>query len=217
MKKLSPGDLYQFLKKRFVNASFIEKLKIVYRPFICPFHDLLENIIVKDKVFDIGCGSGQFALLIAEFSQAQKVKGIDLLPSVIKNADQLLKPYSDKINFEFELYDGKQIPADIIDYNKIFMIDVFHHIPKLQQKEFLNQLSKKLKKDTYFIFKDIDRSHPLAFMNKIHDFIFAGEIGNEISCKKFGELAEEVGFEVKNLQKKRMFFYPHFTYVLLKK
>jgi 2-polyprenyl-3-methyl-5-hydroxy-6-metoxy-1,4-benzoquinol methylase len=62
---INQKTLVDFLKNQNPNAKFLDKLKIVYRPYIWPLNELLNEIPKNKSVFDIGCGSGQFALLIA--------------------------------------------------------------------------------------------------------------------------------------------------------
>lgn len=57
---ISQTSILKYLKTKSNNLGFIDKLKVVYRPLICPFDKLLNYIENNDSVFDIGCGSGQF-------------------------------------------------------------------------------------------------------------------------------------------------------------
>ncbi len=209
-------SLVQFLSNKSKNDSFIQRLKIAYRPLICPFVELIEHAQSAKSVFDIGCGAGQFCLLIAEFTPVTKISGIEIKEELIKEASILLKPYEDKKEISFHTFDGKSLPNEISQYDLLFMIDVFHHIPITSQKSFLKAVYDKMKPGATFILKDIDAASPLVFMNKLHDLLFAGEIGKEYSNEKMGKLVQDIGFTVIANSKKRMWWYPHFTYVLRK-
>lgn len=216
IKKIETKILVSFLKAKDPDAKFIDKLKIVYRPYICPFDDLLMEIKSGKSVFDVGCGSGQFALLMAEFCKPSKIKGVEISEELIRNARELLKNYSSSIQIQFEKYKGDDIPADIAQYDYITMVDVGHHIPKKLQKDFFAQLYAKMGKGSVFIYKDIDASSPLVFANKMHDLVFAREIGNELSFSKTLDIFKNIGFSIEQTSKKTMFCYPHFTIIAKK-
>ena len=208
--------LVDFLKNQNPNAKFLDKLKIVYRPYICPFNELLNEIPKNKSVFDIGCGSGQFALLIAEYCSPVKIKGIEISDELVKNANSLLKPYSTNIEISFEKFSGDDIPKDIADYEIVTMIDVGHHVPKKLQVDFFKQLYQKMKPGSTLIYKDINADSPLVYANKFHDLLLASQIGNEMSLKTTLNLFNTIGFEIIKNSSQRMFWYPHFTIITKK-
>lgn len=67
------------------------------------------------------------------------------------------------------------------------------------------------------IMKDIDASSPLVIASKLHDLVFAGEVGHERSRKQLKQMVEAAGFEVVGERSRRMLWYPHFTLECLKK
>ena len=42
-------EIIKFLTSTTVNAGFVDKLKIKYRPIICPFNDLINYSIITHK------------------------------------------------------------------------------------------------------------------------------------------------------------------------
>ncbi len=216
MGKIKPVQLVNFLKSQPTNARFIDKLKIAYRPYICPFHELLQEINQDSRVFDIGCGSGQFALLVAEFVGPKSIAGIEISEELVGNAHELLKAYSKNIEISFEQYDGKQIPKSIQKSDVIFLIDVLHHINKKDQFSFLQNIFEAIVPGTRVVIKDINKAHLFSPFNKLHDIVLASEIGNELSTKKLEKYIKEIGFSIINSYKKTMFLYPHYTFVLKK-
>ena len=213
---MNKHDLVNFLKSKHVDASLVDRLKIAYRPMICPLDDLLKLIEPHSKVFDIGCGSGQFCLLVAGFTHAVAIGGIEIAAALIKNARQLLGEYSTKKNICFETYDGSHIPDLIADYDLVFMIDVVHHIPRNQMQPFFEQLARKMSKNARLVVKDIDASSFWVFANKLHDLIISGEKGDEWKAAELQGLLERVGFKTVLFTKRRVLWYPHFTLVLQK-
>lgn len=203
-------EIIKFLDSTVVNAGFIDKLKIKYRPFICPFDTLLAYAKDSDSVFDVGCGSGQFCALLGYFTNVKQIKGIEITPRLVDNANQLAAQQKGKAAMTFEVFDGITIPDDILQYDLVYMIDVFHHIPKQSQQAFMKQLFSKMKSGAKLMFKDINASSPLVITNKMHDLVFAKEIGNEISFNAAQQLLKEIGFTVKEAYTRTVFVYPHY-------
>jgi len=209
--ELTPSTLVSFLKKLTVDASFTDRLKIAYRPYICPFHDLLNGIGLGRSIFDFGCGSGQFCLLLAEYSQPTKLRGIEISESLIDNAKTMLAPYTDRVEVDFDVYDGETLPEEIAEYEFVTMIDVFHHLPIPLHAWFFKELYDKMSPGRTLLVKDINGAHPFVLFNKLHDLIFGGEIGHEISPVAMRTLLKEAGFGDFRESKKTMFWYPHYT------
>ena len=213
---ISQTSILKYLKTKSNNLGFIDKLKVVYRPLICPFDKLLNYIENNDSVFDIGCGSGQFCALVAKFKPTKNIMGIEISETLIQNAKNLNQEFISYKNVQFETFNGFEIPNKIKNYSKIFLIDVLHHIPKKNQLDFLKEIYSKMSKESVLILKDIDDESLLVYFNKIHDFIFSGEIGFELKSTVAKKLTEEIGFKIMDSFSKRMFVYPHYFLILRK-
>lgn len=212
VEKITNPAIVNFLKMNFPGAGFVDGLKIKYRSYICPFIQLLSFIRPGDKVGDIGCGSGQFLLLASHFAKPSSVYGIEIQDRLIQNAKALFarQPFT---AHTFETFDGSQLPAKLGDMDVIFLVDVLHHVPKQHQVSFIQKICAIMKPGARFILKDIDRSSPLVLFNKMHDLIFAGEIGHELSMKNAANLLRTNGMNIIEEHKRTMYVYPHYTFV----
>lgn len=213
---MTNSEIIKYLTSKAINAGFIDKLKIKYRPIICPFIELIDFAKTKKSVFDVGCGSGQFCSLIAKYTNVEKIMGIEINSRLIDNAKQVNKEFESYKTLEFSEFDGQIIPEKINQYELIYMIDVFHHIPPEQQHAFMKQLYEKMSPGSTLVFKDIDAGNLLVLFNKIHDLVFAGEIGKETSYKKANDMLREIGFKIENSYTKTVFVYPHFFIICTK-
>jgi 2-polyprenyl-3-methyl-5-hydroxy-6-metoxy-1,4-benzoquinol methylase len=214
---VTTDQLIRFMRGRAANASFIDRLKIVYRPYICPFDDLINELEGQSpRIMDIGCGSGQFCLLLAEFTKAKALKGIEVSQELVNNANTLLSGYKDRIPYDFRFYNGTDLPDDIASYDVIFLVDVLHHVPRKQQEKFIRNIYEKMGKGSVLLLKDIDAGSPLVFFNKMHDLIFAREIGNELSFAAISEMAKQIGFTIESVKTKTLYVYPHYLIKLRK-
>lgn len=213
---INQSTILKYLKTKSTDLSFIDKLKVVYRPLICPFDDLLNYIENDDSVFDIGCGSGQFCALVAKFTPANEIYGIEISETLVQNARIVNQEFNGKKNIQFETFNGSEIPSLIQNYSKIYLIDVLHHVPKENQLEFLREIYSKMSIGSRLILKDIDASSLLLYFNKMHDLVFSREIGNEMKANFAKKVVEEIGFKVLESYTKRMFVYPHYFLILEK-
>ena len=209
-------DLIKHLESTSTKAGLIDKLKIKYRPVICPFDLLLNFTAGKTSAFDIGCGSGQFISVLAKFTDLKKLKGIEISPTLVKNASEINAAFSNEKEINFGAFDGVDLPNDIAEYELVFLIDVLHHVPKKAQLTFIKNIKEKMSSGAILVIKDIDAASPFVFFNKLHDIVFSGEIGNEMSHKNLLAFTEEIGFTVLDSFYKRVFVYPHY-FVIAKK
>jgi len=200
---LSNKDLLRYLKSLDFQAGFLDRVKVYYRPLVCPFVELINLVKEGEKVGDIGCGSGQFGLLLAEFAKPSLVFGIEISERLVNNARQLFEKYA-KTAYEFEVFDGVVFPDRIRDLDVIFLNDVLHHVPKPAQQRFVADLIGKMKSGARLILKDINGGSILVYCNKMHDMLFAGEIGNELPWKKAQSWLEQNNLEILEFTKKRM-------------
>jgi 2-polyprenyl-3-methyl-5-hydroxy-6-metoxy-1,4-benzoquinol methylase len=214
-RNITNKDLLRYLKSLDFRSGFFDRLKVYYRPLICPFSNLINLVNEGEKVGDIGCGSGQFCLLLAEFGKPSSVFGIEISNRLVTNANQLFEKYS-KVPYDFEYFDGTHFPDKINQMDTLFLNDVLHHVPTPLQEQFVSNLIKKMKSGSRIIIKDIDGSSPFVYFNKLHDLIFAGERGNELPFEKTKTLLETSGVVIQQAFKKRMYVYPHYTIIAKK-
>lgn len=210
-QEINNRAIIKFLQKQNFSIGFIDKLKIRYRSLICPFVSLIKLVQPGEKVGDIGCGSGQFLLLLSEFARPFYLFGIEINQRLIDNADQLFS--SSHVDHKFETYDGINFPPALKEMDAVFLIDVLHHVPKQNREFFFKNLSEVLKPGARLILKDINAGSALVYFNKLHDLIFSREIGNEITVTKAVNILRKYGFEIIEESQRRMYVYPHYTII----
>ena len=213
---MSNTDLVNLLKQSIPSGfDLMSRLKVIYRPYLTPFKDLLELIPENASVFDIGCGNGAFLYLIKLLKQPKNIGGIEISDELINNANDLLDAKNANLNMsiKLEVFDGINIP-DLVDFDYVFMIDVLHHIPIPIRHDFFKSLKLAMKKDAILILKDIDAGHRILTMaNKLHDRVISGETGNEVSISVAQQMLLSHGFAIDSMTYKRMLWYPHYTIV----
>lgn len=212
---ISNAAIVGFLKEKFHSAGFIDSLKIKYRSYICPFADLISQVKPGEKVGDIGCGSGQFLLLVSHFAQPSFMYGIEITQRLIDNAKDLFGTLPSQ-QYDFSTFDGSHFPAKLGEMDVLFLIDVIHHVPKNLQENFIKGIAEVMKPGARLVFKDINAASPLVYCNKVHDMIFAREIGNEMSMSRAKNLLQQNGLQIIEENKRTMYVYPHYTLIAKK-
>lgn len=208
--------IIRFLKEKRFTTGIFDSLKIKYRSLICPYISLIKKVNDGEKVGDIGCGSGQLLLLLSEFARPSYLFGVEIRERLIKNA-KILFSQTGWQHYKFEVYDGEHFPNELEEMDTVFLVDVLHHVPRKKQEIFLRNLSEKIRPGGRLILKDIDGASRFAIFNKLHDLVFAREIGNEISLDKACRLLQLNGFEITEQEKRLMYVYPHYTLVAKKR
>lgn len=207
---ISDNELMKFLERTSIHSGFVDKLKIKYRPVICGFGDLLKYADGKRKLFDIGCGSGQFSLVAANFTGVEQIMGIEISETLVSSANALADKYGNGRKFIFQTFNGQEFPEELSEYEVVFLIDVLHHVPKANQYGFLQSIYAKMSPGARLVFKDINAASPLVYFNKLHVTVFSGEIGNEISLATAKEWLAKIGFQIVEESSKTVFVYPHY-------
>lgn len=209
MRHVSSKDLVTFLKSDTdTNQGFLK----VYRPYICPFDDLLVSVPENSQVLDIGCGSGIFLRMLAEYRKPKSLAGIEINQSLLQIASSSLKRSSNGIPIRLETYNGTDLPKWVNQYQYVLLIDVLHHVPQARQEDFLVRLFDLLRPGSTLIIKDIDADDQfLALFNQLHDLVFAREVVHAMGAKSLVNRLQKMGFQTSGISKRRMFVYSHYT------
>ena len=205
------SDILRLLSKEGADASFVERLKIRYRPWTCPFEDVLALVDPGHAVFDVGCGSGMLLQMVAEYRDPTRVAGIEITKSLVENARTLLSRYD--VPSDFQVYDGVAIPAAIAEYDTVLLVDVLHHVPPDGQDRFLSAIVGAMRPGARLVFKDIAADSVLVVFNKLHDRVFAGEFGNERRPDDVAGLLSSAGLQIDHRDRRTVAVYPHYSIV----
>jgi 2-polyprenyl-3-methyl-5-hydroxy-6-metoxy-1,4-benzoquinol methylase len=95
----SPADVSQVLVKAYPRASGLSALLIRWRPYICPFHEIIKSVPFGSLFLDVGCGVGLMSVLLVHSGRAKKVVGIDTSRQAIETARQAILPENTASSF----------------------------------------------------------------------------------------------------------------------
>lgn len=203
--EVSPKLLSKITKRLSKNLGLKEKFIMTYRPYICPFHKLIDFFPKKAKILDIGCGSGLWLYLLWELGLTSEGLGIEIDKNKIKDALSLKKQ---NCNLDFKIYSGKDgFPHEHFDC--VSLIDVIHHIPENEQRSFIKKIAAL---DTeLIIFKDIDPASKIkASMNSLHDLVLSQQKPKYCRIKDISTWLKEEGFETQEISRCDMLWYSHY-------
>lgn len=202
---LSPKDLSKKAKEFSAVLGFKDRLLMIWRPRICPFHIMIEHVPDGSSVLDVGCGMGGWLYFLSRFSKISHGVGIEVSPQRIENANSM-KTDDDPLEFV-----AIEIDEDWPDgsYDCLTMIDVLHHVPPADQKDFMARIKKLDVKKV--IFKDIDpKAKFKSFMNSLHDVVFSKQLPRYCEREKVAAWLEEMGYDITNSQRCDMLWYSHY-------
>lgn len=203
----TPADVSNVLVRAYPRARGLSRLLIRWRPYICPFHELLKPIPRGSTFIDIGCGVGLMSVLLAHAAGATRLIGIDTSASALATARDAIMPGATNAEF-LALPVEAPWPAERVD--GVVCIDVLHHVPVVHQREFIRRLAR-LNWSGKLFFKDVSpRPFWKAAASQLHDLLIARQwihIPDERDVKRW---LEEEGLVVTEPQRLDMLWYSHY-------
>lgn len=112
----------------------------------------LLGLKVDSSVLEVGCGSGGYALFVAE-SVGCRVVGIDLNGPGVENANRIAAEAGMKERVSFELCDAsKRLPFEDASFDAVFSNDVLCHLPG--RESVIGEMFRVLKPGGRMLFSD---------------------------------------------------------------
>lgn len=175
-----------------------------FRKKIYPYEEVIGYIPPYSNILDIGCGDSH---ILADFSKIniKSYTGID--PKIKKSI------YKKNIVITNDTIED--ILKNLEKFDCILMIDVMHHIKKIEQEKIMIKILSAMKKNSIFIYKDIsNRNKFYSFMNKLHDFLYNFEKINYFDSKKIISILYNKKQYTFDHFYKRIFWYDHEFFII---
>lgn len=186
------------------------RLLQIYRPYICPFEDLLAHVPEGADVLDIGCGGGLFLGLVAETARPGRAVGFDSNRAAIETAKKLRVARGSP---EF-LHLDVAAPWPEGRFDVVSMIDVMHHIPPAAQGGIFDLVVSRLQPGGVFLYKDINAHDRVrAAANRLHDLVLAQDWVHYLPVARARELAAGAGLTEELYRKIDRLWYGHDLHV----
>jgi 2-polyprenyl-3-methyl-5-hydroxy-6-metoxy-1,4-benzoquinol methylase len=194
-------------KRLFGDPSLMSSIQR-YRPFICPFAELIEQVPNGSYVLDVGCGAGLYLGLLASLGRIRGGIGFDASVAAIaaaRNMSQKVAP----IRLEFRhLGVDEEWPSGTFDV--VSLIDVMHHVPKPVRRDVISFAAERVGSGGLFIYKDMVR-RPLwrAAANRAHDLVMARQWISYEPVETVEGQCRSLGLELIHRQDINMLWYGH--------
>lgn len=151
------------------------------------------NLASQSSVFELGCGSGRYALQLAKKCGC-RVLGVDINESGVRTARRLAEAAHMSSTCCFDQCDAsKPLPYADCDFDSAFSNDVLCHIPS--REHILRELLRILRPGGRLVFSDalvingVVSSRELAIRSSIGNYVFLPTGLNE-------QLIEQAGFRL---------------------
>ena len=206
--QITPSNLSDITSRIGTSLGFKRRMIFKYRPYICPFHRLIEFVPRDCRLLDAGCGAGLWLMILKDLDRIKSGRGFDVDAASIDVARDLSKDIGG-LEFKAVEPDG-QWPQG--EYDALSMIDVLHHIPAGHKKLFLENIGKLAPKR--MIFKDID---PTAFfkksMNSLHDMVLSQQFTSYARCEDVSDMLIAMGYDITHFERCDMLWYSHYIII----
>ena len=205
---LNQHELKEFLHQAHRASPALMRWTQTWRPYICPFEDLMAKIPLGAHMADIGCGGGSFLMLCNRYRELASGTGMDISAEAISIAQARNEPGLTYICSA----DPDDLPAR--QYDVVSIIDVLHHVPPSLQTEFLEKAAGKVRPGGLLIYKDMARRPWIwAWANRLHDLVLARQWINYLPIETAQTTVAGMGYDVTALPDQRMFWYAHESFV----
>jgi SAM-dependent methyltransferase len=101
------------------------------------------------RVLDVGCGRGQFSLLLRELDLAQSIEGFDWDPRKVQVAEQAARG-------DARYSVGDVLDAELAERDTILLFDVLHYLEYSAQRELVERLAQSLCEGGHLSIREMD-------------------------------------------------------------
>jgi 2-polyprenyl-3-methyl-5-hydroxy-6-metoxy-1,4-benzoquinol methylase len=182
------------------------------RPLICPFEPIARHVPPGSSMLDLGCGTGAFLLHLAAEARIREGFGVDVSHRALAAAEatwQRRKSACPGTALAFgEVAALERLPGR--KWDVVSMIDVLHHVPPIQQEDFVRSALGRVADGGMFLYKDMCR-RPwwMAGLNRLHDLVLAQQWIHYVPVEGVIRWAGEAGFRCEPAECYRRFWYGH--------
>jgi len=178
-----------------------------YRPYICPFEILIEEVPAGASVLDIGCGAGLFLGLLDAAGREPTGVGFDVSPHGIKLAKAMSA--KGKARLTFHRLDAEDAwPAG--EFDIVALIDVLHHVAPDAQEGCVRRACRAVKPGGSFLYKDmVSKPRWRALANRAHDLVLARQWIHYAPIAEVEKWVRDEGFKLQRADRIDRLWYGH--------
>jgi 2-polyprenyl-3-methyl-5-hydroxy-6-metoxy-1,4-benzoquinol methylase len=183
-----------------------------YRPYICPFEEVLRFVPERAEVLDVGCGDGLLLGLLAQLGYGVCGIGFDSSEPAIACARSMaerLHLAGTGSTLDYRRIDATA-PWPEGQFDVVSLIDVLHHVHPSAQRNVILTAASKVRPGGRLVYKDIAGT-PVwrGLPNTVHDLVIARQIARYVPVSRVEAWAVEAGLTLEAALDTRRLWYPH--------
>lgn len=180
-----------------------------WRPYICPFEVLVDAVPERARVFDIGCGSGLWLLLLAKTGRLREGVGFDLEGAAIEYANQAKRRVATGSALTF-IHADNSFQWPVGEFDVVTMVDVMHHVRPEDQATMIRRAAAALKPNGIFLYKDmVAKPRWRALANRAHDLVMARQWIHYYDFARVVDVARDCGLALERAATINRLWYGH--------
>ena len=109
----------------------------------------------KLKVLDIGTGTAQIPIILADFQPNWHITAIDMARSMLTIAEKNIQEKNKSSQITLQLVDGKKMPYPDKSFDLVISNSLIHHIP--QPLELLKEINRIINPNGVILLRDLFR------------------------------------------------------------
>jgi 2-polyprenyl-3-methyl-5-hydroxy-6-metoxy-1,4-benzoquinol methylase len=167
----------------------------------------------EGRILDVGCGFGLFASYFGQMQPRRRIVGVDPNARRIRLATHVAEAVGLRGPDAPRFHVGDVRDAELVGpFAGIYVLDVMHHIPKVDQLPVLERLRDLLVPGGVLVIKDITTEpHYQLLFTKLLDRVMVG-LEEELAYRhhrEWGEVLASLGFKVRMVRVPDVLPYPH--------
>ena len=183
----------------------------IMRPTLLSVMDLL--LPDEGRILDVGCGFGLFASYFGQTQPGRRIVGVDPNARRVELARHVAKTVGVQGQSRHSFHVGDVRDAALSGpFDGIYVLDVMHHIPDLDQLPVLERLRDLLAPGGVLVIKDITTEpHYQLLFTKLLDRVMVG-LDEPLAYRHhrtWGEMLASIGFKVRMVRVPDVLPYPH--------
>jgi 2-polyprenyl-3-methyl-5-hydroxy-6-metoxy-1,4-benzoquinol methylase len=209
---VTPAVLAHIARKIYIEGPWATRQLQHWRPYVCPFDLVIEEVPEGSFVLDVGCGGGLLLGALASIGRIRGGVGFDFSADGIRVAEAMLKALPAGCNLRFQHLSAlDRWPEGA--FSVVTLIDVMHHVAVASQREVFRTAAQALKPGARLIYKDIaPRPRWRAHANTLHDLLLARQWVHYLPMTTILGWAREEGLVlVRSYTANRLWYGHHFA------
>lgn len=202
-------QIVEIARRLYSDGPIVLRTMQRWRPLICPYHILIEQVPVGARVLDVGCGAGLFLGTLAATKRIADGLGFDRSAAAIALAQMMVRRLPRDHGVSFLCLDATA-PWPNGKFDLVSLIDVMHHVSPRSQRAVFAQASARVAPGKWLLYKDMAK-RPLwrSSANRLHDLIVAGQWIHYTALDKVIAWGADEGLSVKTRRDINMLWYRH--------